>query len=375
MLDPRHALIAAALLFGAPAFAQDENDLDDLEDDIDFDPAPRPAAPTDPQPPAPEPDDGDEQDGGLEDFRDDGEEIDLLGEEPTNPQGADSETVYRATAARLGKLEPDEELAGWEAYLAQYPNSAFRKRIESRMDELTDLIYSGGPQQTGPVDAMRQELDFAQAMQLENINPRDRLQIGFEWGLPDFLNLSADYEKALARQVSFHAGLRRRYLGYNIEAGMRFALVKSIRTGTLVTVIADARLNTIPAYPGFRPQLAIGKRFGKVDAQIQGGADFTLQPVVGFQPAATGGASLYYAASDRVGVFAETALYMKPVAEDGAFPGGTFRFNVVDFGMKFFPGSGDKRDMEINFGATVPYMQQWWQFHYGSVMGQFNYYL
>jgi hypothetical protein len=66
---------------------------------------------------------------------------------------------------------------------------------------------------------------------------------------------------------------------------------------------------------------------------------------------------------------------MRPVGADGAFEGGLFRFNVVDFGMKFFPGASDARNMEVNFGATVPYMQQWWQFHYGSVMGQFNYYL
>jgi hypothetical protein len=365
----------AALTLASPALAQDEGDLDDdldLDDDIDFDDAPKPV----PAPAPPAPDDGDERDDSLEDFRDPDDDVDLLeGDDPVPVGQGDSEQIYRATAARLQKYDADEELAGWEAYLAQYPGSSFRKRIEGRMEELTDLIYSGGPQVGPVVDAMRQEIDFAHAMQLENINPRTRLQVGFEWGLPDYLNLGLDYEHALSRKASFHVGLRRRYLGYNIETGARFALVKSVRTGTLVTLIADARLNTIPAYPGLRPQLAFGKRIGKLDAQLQGGVDLTFQPVVGLQPAGTGGVSLYYAASDRVGVFAETALYMKPVGADGAFEGGLFRFNVADFGLKFFPGTGDKRDMEINFGATVPYMQQWWQFHFGSIMGQVNYYL
>ena len=33
------------------------------------------------------------------------------------------------------------------------------------------------------------------------------------------------------------------------------------------------------------------------------------------------------------------------------------------------------KDIEINIGATIPFMQQYWQYHYGSVMGQFYYFL
>jgi hypothetical protein len=177
--------------------------------------------------------------------------------------------------------------------------------------------------------------------------------------------------------------VRRRYLGFNVETGIRWALVKSPRTNTIVSLIADLRVNTIPTYPALRPQLAAGKRFGRLDAQIQGGVDLEYRAWLGpdlettvraFQPNIVGGLSMYYAASDRVGLFAETASYMRPLPSEGAFDGGLFRFNIVSFGMKFFPGTKDK-DKEVNVGATVPYMQQWWQFHYGSIMGQFNYYL
>ena len=89
------------------------------------------------------------------------------------------------------------------------------------------------------------------------------------------------------------------------------------------------------------------------------------------------GASVFVSASDTVGFFGETYLNMRPVQADGAFEGGLFRFNVVSFGMKFFPSMKSRpgeMPIEANVGATVPYMQRYWQYHYGSVMGQVNYY-
>jgi hypothetical protein len=384
------ALILSAFL--APAWADpDDIDLDDDEIDIgestDPAPAPAPAPPPAPDEPPP-PDDADEEDDLLDDFREEGDEIDLLDEEPQVSSSGDTEQVYRATMARLQKMEPDEELAGWEAYLAQYPQSVYRTRIETRMDELADSMYTRGIGQSGATgqDAMRAELEFAQGLQLENINPRTKIQLGFEWGLPSYANGIVDYEHALARNFSVHAGIRRRYLGWNGEAGLRWSPVKSLRTNMLVTLMLDLRLNTNPVYPGVRPQLAIGKRFGIVDAQIQGGPDLTLvsytdatgAKTTEFKPLYTGGANLFFAFTERVGAFAETSFYVQSLPAEGgtAFDGGVFQFNVVTFGLKFFPGQDTaKRDKEVNFGATVPYAQSYWQWHYGSVMGQFNYYL
>jgi hypothetical protein len=370
----------------APAFAQDDDD--DLGDDIDIPtapaPAPKPKPGTPPAPaPAPDPDPvtPDDEDDGLDSFKDAADDEDLLGDEAPGPTSGDSEQVYRAAMARLGKLEPDEELAGWEAYLAQYPSSVFKPRIEARMDQLSDEMYEGikaPPTDTG--DANKQELNFAEGLQIENIDPRSRLQVGFEMGLPSYVNLQADYERQLARSFSFHGGVLRRYTGYSVEAGVHWALVKSLRTNMLVTLIGDLRFNTLPAFPALRPQLAIGKRFGRLDAQLQAGSDLTYRTwtsptgdaVNAFQPAVVGGLSLFYNATDKVGVFLETQTYMKEVAADGAFDGGLFRFNVMTFGMRFFPAK--TRDSQVNLGATLPYMQQWWQFHYGSIMGTFNYY-
>ena len=45
----------------------------------------------------------------------------------------------------------------------------------------------------------------------------------------------------------------------------------------LLTAFLDVHLNTNPFYPGFRPQLAFGKIFGKLHAQIQAGPDLEIR--------------------------------------------------------------------------------------------------
>lgn len=384
-------VLFALSLAAVPASAGPDDDIDLDDDPIDIDesdepvPAPKPPRP-EPAPAPPPPDDADEEDDDLEDFRETGDDVDILGDEDEISSSSDTEQVYRAALAKLSKLGPDEEMAGWEAYLAQYSDSVYRTRIEHRIEELEDLMYGQriGGTGDGTVDASQAELRFAHPLQLENIDPRTRISAAFEWGLPDYMNLVADYEHAIVRNFSAHGGIRRRYLGWNVEAGVHWALVKSLRTKMLVTVLADFRANTNPVYPGFRPQLAVGKRFGIVDAMVQAGPDLTIRtfadaggkPTTEFQPLYTGGLNLFFSFSERVGGFLETSLYVKSVADDGAFDGGLFQFDVATFGLKFFPGEeGKPKAQEVNFGATVPYAQQWWQFHYGSIMGQFDYYL
>lgn len=319
---------------------------------------------------------------------------DLLGEEPVARPVAsgDTEADYRATEQRLARMPPDEQIIGWDQYLQQYPGTPFRSRIEARMAELEDEMYqrrrggTGDAAGTAGVDALSSEVDLAHAMQLGQLNTRTRLQAGFEWGLPDYINLFVDYEKAFTKRFSVHGGIRRRYSGFSLEVGPRIALVKSPRTQTIVSINPDIHFNTNPGFPAFSPNIAAGKRFGRVDAQIHFTTDFELrsEEEVGGLSTTTklrtryhGGASVFVSASDTVGFFAETYLNMRPVQADAAFEGGLFRFNVVTFGMKFFPSLKSRpgeMPVEANVGATVPYMQRYWQYHYGSVMGQVNYY-
>jgi hypothetical protein len=359
-------------LLGGVAVAADDDDLD-LDDDVPLgDPRPAPAPSPAPAPP-PVPDDGDEKDDELGEFRDTGGDRLDLEDEDTDGRAGDTEALYRKTMERLATLDLDEQIEGWEQYLAQFPNTPYRTRIEKQIESLTDQLYANRPGAgQGGTDAMDAEIAFSHPLQLENFNPRTRFQAAVEYGLPSYANLVLDYEHAFARNFSVHGGIRRRYLGFNVEAGARYALVKSPRTQTLVTAMLDVRANANPFYPGVRPQLAIAKRFGKLDAGLIGGTDLTF--FQGVVANVTGGAHLHYAFSDRVGGFAETYAYVRALGPDERFDGGIFTFDVLTFGLKFFPGKGAARDKELNMGATVPYAQQYWQFHYGSIMGQFNYY-
>ena len=315
----------------------------------------------------------DEDEDDLEDFSDSEDETDLLGNDPeaqVNDSG-DTAGTYRAAIEGMAGMTADEEIAAWEVYLGTYQGTPYTTKINGRIEELTDQMYNGGlDDNSGQVDAMRQQLSFSQAMQLENINPRNRLQAGFEWGLPDHINLIVDYERAFVRNFSGHIGVRNRYTGWNLETGVHWALVKSKRTDTLITFLGDVHFNTSPAFLGVRPQLAFGKRLGKLDLQAQAGVDLELQNPLGMR--VIGGLNGNLRATDTVGIFLESGINMKNFGWEGS----VFMYNVATFGMKFFPKQVNgvtSDDIEVNMGATVPYARQYWAYHYGSVMGQVNY--
>jgi len=341
-----------------PAWAQDDEDLfDDDEKELDE----------------------------IDDDETLGDEDILDIEETPDAEGLDDANVYRAQQDEVLELEPDEEIMAWEDYLGEYPNSTFKDRINKRIDELTDELYGTGGRPPGdgdggaPKNADRDAIDMSQGLLLENIEPRDRIQAGFEWGLPDYANFILDYEKQLMDELSLHGGVRRRYTGWSIETGVKYALVRSVRTQTLVTFIGDIHVNASPAFVGIRPQVAFGKRFGdKLDLQAQLGPDFAPRTiVVGTTQTKTaldfrivGGLNVTYRAADSVSIFAETAIHMK----NTSWP--DYRFNVVSFGLKFYPQPTDSDGlMEVNLGASAPAAPNYWMYHYGSIMGQVNYYM
>ena len=96
---------------------------------------------------------------------------------------------------------------------------------------------------------------------LENIDPRKKLRFAFEMGLPNYINLLVDYEHPLQRDLSVHGGLRNRYAGFSIEGGAKYSLVKSVRTQSLVTVLGDIRVNTIPFLLACAPRLQRARFF------------------------------------------------------------------------------------------------------------------
>lgn len=367
-----YSLLLLALALPGLAQAQDEDpfEFDDLLGE-DEEPAPPPPDRVD------EPDDLDALDED-EDFQflddPDAEQRDDLLDGERQDQFDDTAVLYRRMLERVEGASPEEEVELWEAYLRRYPNSAFKDRIEERVDAILSGLYGDeldGPGE-GPVDALRQEIDFSQGLLLENLNPRTNLQAGLEWGLPDWGNLYAGYEHQLARPFSVYGRLGRRFTGWGVEAGARYAIIKSLRTNTLLTASGTVHLNGNPTFLGLRPMIGFGKRFGEVlDVQVQLGGELEITGPVGFR--VMGGGNVTWRAADTVAVFGETTIQAKNLTWK---EGRTFNFSVLSFGMKFMPTPGDLKpgQLQLNVGATVPYASWYWMYHFGAIMAQINYY-
>ena len=89
------------------------------------------------------------------------------------------------------------------------------------------------------------------------------------------MSLVGDYEHQLRRDLSVHAGFRRRYTGWNFET--EYAGHSSSRVAPNAAGV-DVRFpfNMNPFFVGMRPQLALAK-VGKLDFRVQLGADFEVQ--------------------------------------------------------------------------------------------------
>lgn len=367
------------------ASAEDDDfdfDLDEEETEDDREAAPTSdpdggdldADPDDDEWLAPEETDSGEEIEFDEDFDDPGDDGTV---KPRGP-GEDTAEIYRQALVEYERLSPDEEALAWERYLRKYPNSIFRSKIDNRLEDLNSELYEDAMFGDGTgrvVDAAKRELHFAQPMLLESIDPRTKLRAGFEWGYRDWVNLMVDYEHAITREFSAHVGMRQRFTGYTLELGPRYAIVKSSRLGLLVTGIGDVRANFNPGFGAFRPQLGVGKRFQLgdmyLDTNVQGGYDLVFYN--GMSPRIVGGANVSLAASDNLRVYVESSTYMKGTNNADL---GSFRFNQITFGMKFLEKKSKTKDKyEAGFGASAPYSQNYWRYHYGAIAGDINLYM
>jgi hypothetical protein len=314
-----------------------------------------------------------------------GEGIDLDDEFELDQQktlvgpGQDTARIYREQVDSMNNISADEEALAWERYLKKYPNSAFKDRIQDRMDELSESLYDdrieGGPGARF-TDAGKAEIKLAQPQLLQSIDPRNQLHVGFEMGLPNYIGFALDGEYQLTREWSVGGGIRSRYTGVNIEAGTHYALIKSARTNFILTGLGDIHLNVNPLHLGVRPQIGVGKRFTTnselfIDAQAQAGSDILF---VGgtVSPRLVGGANITVAPTKTVRFFFETSTYMKDMFWE---EGNTFRFNVVTFGLKFITRKGAETDQfETGVGASAPYTTNYWAHHFGAITADTHFY-
>ena len=301
---------------------------------------------------------------------------------PIGGPGQDTARIYREFGDNIEDLGPDEEIIQWEQYLGQYPNSLFKDHIQRRVDELTEFQYServpddldGGFADI--VDAGRREIELIAPRHLVSVDPRNKMRAGFEWGYPEYLNLFADYEAQIQRKWSWHVGVIRRYTGWNLEGGTKYALVKSARTNFIVTGIFDFHLNTLPIFPAVRPQIGVGKRFivagQPLDLQMVGGVDIELRLSEQMDFITVGGLNATYMASDKVAFFVESSVVAKDFFWDAGINSGFFRFPLLTFGITFW--AGEDNNITSSIAANAPYAYSYWGHHFGGVMGDFNIY-
>ncbi len=348
------------VLFVQPAMAGDDDDplgldddeegSDDSEDLPDIQPSKNPES---------------EVDFDEDQFEDDAE----FG---ARKEGEDDAKIYRDFVEKLKGKDPDAELLEWERYLKKYPASLFRSRIEERMGELETEMFDtriGESSEGGLMDAGKAELRFAQPFLLESVDPRTKLRIGVELGFPEYLSYVLDYEHQIMRNLSVHGGVRNRFTGTNIEAGARYAVIKSSRTKTLLTGILDLHVNANPAFFGIRPQVAFGQRvdvLSGLDLQGQLGVDLPLGYGDRFSPRYIGGLNVSVAPSEILRVYMEASSTIKDPFTDEV--DSAFRYNLATIGMKFIVRKGKTSDRaEIGAAASLPFANSYWGYHYGAI--------
>lgn len=359
-----HTLLAVALWAASPALAQD---LDDLpESDI-----PEAEAPDSPAAPADGPEDAPTEDEpeGDEDFADESDESDALFEAapPSGDgpgEGEDTADIYRKQVNELLEADAEERLQAWEAYLAEYPNSAFREQISKEIAAAEEELYGSGIRKEVAQITDKRQIRFPEMALGENLNPATRIRAGFEMGLPSWLNLIADAEYAFSPRVSVHGGLRKRFTGWSFEGGARVALLKMEDPGLIVSVAADTHVNMEPTLLGLRPTLAAG--VAPIDGlflQVQGSQEWELYAGA-WAPRYRGGGNLTFRPAQAVAMFVEGMAEMKYPG----WPGGDLQFHQVSFGMRFYPAPKTKREdmAEVMAGAAVMAYRNYWNFYGGA---------
>lgn len=391
-----------ALFVAGPAFAAPKKDKDKKEEEEDYSDEPMPDASTfkdageeeeEPAPPKPaEPDAPEEEEPDNLDFEDneDGEDIKFEDDEEqqsVKPReaGEDTAKIYRDEQKRQAEASPDEELIAWENYLKKYPKSLFRERVDTRIEELSVLLFGervpGSDRGARREDAANRELNFTSPLQFASADPRNRIGANVEIGIPNWAAPHVDAEFQLLRPFSVHVGMEQQVSGLGGVLGAKYAFIKSARTNTVVSAGLDLQFNGAPFYFGMAPRLNVGQKLNVMEGlflELSLGVDGELRkyPAVRYFY----GFSAELRPNNVVHAFVETSGTLKHVGLD-EFE--AFRFQVASFGIKFVPTKGgfptilaekggvfvkhQQKPIVIILGANIPYSSRYWGFYSGSI--------
>lgn len=199
-------LLLALGLPTASAWAQD--DLDDLEDLDDLD------------------DLDDAEDAEIDEEIDDAE-------------------IYNEYKSELRGESAAEELDAWSRYIEVYSKSLYRMEIEKRMKGLEEAAFRELSEDEdidaaadSGVDAKDREMFMVEPSLIHmGVNTRRHMKIQVLWGFNDLLNYELAFEWAFVRKFSAFGAIRHqgRGLGAQLQVGAKYALVKDVSTGVILT--------------------------------------------------------------------------------------------------------------------------------------------
>lgn len=307
----------------------------------------------------------------AQDEFDDLDDLDDLEDEEgaeDDDEGVDTQEIYEDYKSEMRGEAPAEELDAWRRYLDVYPNSMYRMEIEKRMkgleeasfrelesDDLDDLDSNDDT-----VDAKDQEM-FLMEPALLNMSPNTRrhFKVHALWGFSDMLNYEAAFEWAFMRKFSAYGRIRHlgRGFGGQLVAGAKYALVKDVRTG----VILSGAIAIAVGYNG-NDRLNLG-----------------IEPTIGFAWIASEKFQVQtsiipYVRLDRprlllywdvmavvrpakpIGIYFESKQkhsFYKPENADAKYLG----FHHAGVGAKIFPTQA----FELSVGVNVPYAWDRWK--------------
>jgi hypothetical protein len=307
----------------------------------------------------------------AQDEDEDLEDEDLEDEEPVDPD-VDDRATYDEWKAEVANETPSEELDAWGRYLDAYPKSLFRLEIERRMAALEDAAHNELLQEEArdaaraatKRDAKSEELYVPETgLMGVNPNPLRRIDIGLLWGFNNVINFDLNFEWAFLRKLSAWGGIRHvgaggGDLGINVQIGAKYALIKDVRTGIVLT-----------GYFAIEPGFSQSDNFR-----------FALQPGIGFAYAKNDrfqfattlqmdaslsnlGTTVTWDAMATVNPNKVLGIYLESKQRHGLFdPSLSANVEYMAF---FQAGMGVKvrpnQLLELTVGANVPYFWRYWK--------------
>lgn len=313
--------------------------------------------------------------------QDEDEEEDLLEEEEEElDPDVDDREIYDSFKADLQGESAAEEIDAWNGYLEAYPKSLFKLEIERRIQALEDAAYNElldeereqKEREDARRDTKREEIDVPEpSMMGVNPNPRRRFDAQILWGYNNVLNYDLNFEWAFLRKLSVWGGIRHvgaggSDIGLGVQIGAKYALIKDVSTGTVLTGyfaiqpgFSQADDFTFTIQPGIGFALAKTQRFQltttlQMDLQLNKFRTvvwWDIQAVI--NPTKVFG--IYLESKQKHSLFGAANLV-------GGQPTGSTRVEYLAFyqaglGVKVRPNE----IIELTVGANVPYFWRIWK--------------